>query len=163
MLRINSYDLSTLQALLKRYGLQCVLVDDHTPVPGSFWGDDEAGLIGNQLYIRNDTPLHSALHEACHYICMSPQRRQGLHTDAGGTDIEESAVCYLQCLLADELPGFGIQRSFSDMDEWGYSFRLGSTQTWFSEDAGDAQQWLEYNHIIDAFGQPTYMLRQCRD
>ena len=31
--------------------------------PGSYWGDSEAGLRGNALYVRADTPLHSLLHE----------------------------------------------------------------------------------------------------
>ena len=66
------------------------------------------------------------LHEACHYICMAPERRAGFDRDAGGDDLEESAVCYLQVLLADELPGVGRERLCADMDAWGYSFRLGN-------------------------------------
>jgi hypothetical protein len=40
----------------------------------------------------------------------------------------------------------------SDMDAWGYSFRLGSTQAWFEGDAADARQWLLRRHLIDAGG-----------
>lgn len=150
--------------LLKRYGLRTSTIETKQPIPGSFWGDAEAGLIGNTLYLRDDTPLHSALHEACHYICMSPQRRVDLHTDAGGSNIEESAVCYLQCLLADELPNFGLHKSFQDMDEWGYSFRLGSTQAWFEQDAEDALAWLLNEQLIAApQHKPTYQLRLTPD
>ena len=40
-------------------------------LPGSYWGDSEAGLRANVLYVRADTPLHSLLHELSHYVCMS--------------------------------------------------------------------------------------------
>ncbi len=59
-----------------------------------------------------------------------------------GTIDEESAVCYLQVLLADELPGVGRARLMDDMDAWGYSFRLGSTRAWFETDAEETRQWL---------------------
>ena len=129
------------------------------PIPGSFWQPPEAGLVGNALYIRDDTPAHSALHEACHYACLDAGRRAGLDTDAGGDYDEENAVCYLQILLADELPGFGRARMMADMDAWGYSFRLGSARSWFEEDAADARSWLQRHGLIDATGRPTFALR----
>ena len=73
---------------------------------------------------------------------MSEQRRQQLHTDAKGTAVEENAVCYLQIVLSDRIPGMGRERMFSDMDRWGYSFRLGSARAWFNEDAEDAISFL---------------------
>lgn len=143
---------SHLFPLLEAYGLDPTLTADDEPVPGSHWGDPEAGLIGNRLYFRNDTPLHSILHEACHYICMPPDRRLNLHTDAGGDDVEESAVCYLQLLLADQLPGIGRDRLAKDMDAWGYSYRLGNTMDWFHRDAEDAVAWLQRRGLIDTAG-----------
>lgn len=131
-----------LRRLLAAYGLELELLPEGTDIPGSYWGAPEAGLIGNRLFLRTDTPLHSALHEACHFICMDAQRRAGLHTDAGGDDLEECAVCYLQCLLADRLPDYSRAQLFADMDAWGYSFRLGSAQAWFERDADDARAWL---------------------
>src|SRR5262249_10349798 len=128
-------------------------------IPGSYWGEREAGLKGDRLYARLDTPIHSVLHEASHYICMNPERRAGLDTDAGGDDTEESAVCYLQILLARELPGVTIERIFRDMDEWGYSFRLGSTRAWFERDADDARIWLTTHGVIGQNGRPTGLLR----
>ena len=98
--------------------------------------------------MRPDTPLHSALHEACHWLCMDAGRRRGLHTDAGGDDIEECAVCYLQILLADRLPGVGRARLMQDMDAWGYSFRLGSAAAWFESDADDARAWLQERGLL---------------
>src|SRR2546423_12186413 len=65
---------------------------------------------------------------------MTPERRVGLDRDAGGSDLEEAAVCYLQVLLAGQLPGVGRERMFADMDHWGYSFRLGSTRAGRSEE-----------------------------
>lgn len=146
--------------LLARFGLQLVELPLQADIPGSHWGDSEAGLIGTQVFVRPDTPVHSLLHEACHAICMDNLRRQHLHTDAGGDDAEENAVCYLQILLADALPGFGRARALADMDAWGYSFRLGSAKAWFEQDAADDRQWLFDHQLIDANNQPIWRLRQ---
>ncbi len=146
-------------ALWRRYGVVLEWVDDGEPIPGSFWGECEAGLIGNRLLVRADTPLHSAFHEGCHYICMDKERRAGLHTDAGGGYDEENGVNYLQILLSDYISQCGKARMFADMDEWGYSFRLGSAKAWFEEDAEDARKWLEVHGLIEN-EQPTWLLRQ---
>jgi hypothetical protein len=86
---------------------------------------------------------------------MTPERRAGLDTDAGGDDAEECGVCFLQLLLARELPQFGIERACADMDEWGYSFRLGSTRAWFEQDAEDARLWLLGAGVVDPDGRLT--------
>ena len=149
-----------LPEVLGRYGLEVHWVDAGDSIPGCFWGDSEAGLVANRLYLRNDTPLHSALHEACHYVCMDSNRRQSLHTNAGGDYDEENGVCYLQILLADEFPGVGRTRLQRDMDAWGYSFRLGSTAAWFEQDARDAFEWLLHYQIVDNDCRPTWALRE---
>ena len=159
VLLLNATDRVALALLLGRFGLQLTLVAPGEGIPGSYWGHSEAGLKGERLYARLDTPVHSVLHEASHYICMTPERRAGLDRDAGGTDLEESAVCYLQVLLADEVPGIGRARLLSDMDAWGYSFRLGSTRAWFDEDASDARDWLCRHGVIDAGGRATGVVR----
>lgn len=143
VLRWRDADQTCVGNLLAHFGLSIVPVADGADIPGSYWGDDEAGLIGAQVMARADTPLHSLLHEACHAICMGAQRRAALHTDAGGDDAEENAVCYLQIVLAARIPGFGRLRCCQDMDAWGYSFRLGSAQRWFEQDAEDAKAWLD--------------------
>ena len=159
MLRLSSVDRIAVALALSRYGLALALVAPSETIPGSFWGDSEAGLRDDQLFARLDTPIHSILHEASHYICMTPERRAGLDTNAGGDDAEESAVCYLQILLADCLPGVGRARLCTDMDEWGYSFRLGSARVWFESDADDARIWLTEQGVIDANGFVTGFLR----
>lgn len=141
-----------LQVLLAEYGLALAWAEDGTAIPGSYWGDSEAGLIGDTLWVRRDTPVHSALHEACHWLCVDGERRASLHTDAKGGDIEENAVCYLQALLADQLPGYSRAQLFADMDAWGYHFRLGSTQAWFERDAEDALAFLQQHGLVDAAG-----------
>jgi hypothetical protein len=151
--------LSSLCPLLSGYGLHVAHVADGTAIPGSYWGDSEAGLIGRTLYLRADTPLHSALHEACHFICMDDGRRLRLHTDAGGDVVEEDAVCYLQALLADKVTGYDRFRLFGDMDAWGYSFRLGSAQAWFDRDAHEARDWLLAHRVVDEYQAPTGLLR----
>jgi hypothetical protein len=155
VLLLTAVDRMSVAVLLARYGLDLALTAPQEVIPGSYWGESEAGLKGNHLYARLDTPLHSILHEASHYICMTPERRAGLDRDAGGDDLEESAVCYLQVLLADELKGVGGERLCADMDAWGYSFRLGSTRAWFDGDAGDARAWLVHEGIIDDAARPT--------
>ncbi len=146
--------------ILNRYQLTVVSVENDAHIPGSYWGESEAGLIDNQLYIRPDTPLHSALHEACHFICMDPHRRDALDTDAGGDFDEENAVCYLQILLADYFSATHRKQMCADMDDWGYTFRLGSAQAWFEKDAADAKSWLLRHHIIDHNDQITWQMRQ---
>jgi len=159
MVLLSGTDRVAVALLLARYGLDLRLVAPEEPIPGSYWGDSEAGLRGGTLYARLDTPLHSILHEAAHYVCMTPERRAGLDTDAGGDYAEEDAVCYLQILLAGALPGVGRGRMCRDMDEWGYTFRLGAARAWFDEDADDARRWLEAAGLIDTAARPTFSLR----
>jgi hypothetical protein len=159
VLRCGEVDRDRLRELLARYGLELRWVGDGEGIPGSHWGDSEAGLVGAAVHVRRDTPIHSLLHEAGHAIAMDGERRASLHTDAGGDDAEESAVCYLQVQLADELPGVGAARLMDDMDRWGYSFRLGSTRAWFEGDAEDARQWLVRHGLVDEGGRPSWRKR----
>ncbi len=159
VLRLADVDAAELDTLLAKFEMQLIRCPDDDAVPGSYWGDEEAGLIANRVYARSDTPLHSILHESCHCICVSPQRRGQLHTDAGSDDAEENAVCYLQVLLADSLSCMGRARIFSDMDAWGYSFRLGCSQAWFEADADDALQWLVTHRLVDQHGQLLWRIR----
>ena len=73
---------------------------------------------------------------------------------------EENGVCYLQILLADYIPEMGCERMFSDMNTWGYSFRLGFSKAWFEKDAEDAVAWLQQFNLIDKQQSPTFFLRQ---
>lgn len=159
VLLLNATDRVAGALLLERYGIELTLVAPAEAIPGSYWGHSEAGLKGARLYARLDTPVHSVLHEASHYICMTPERRAGLDRDAGGDDLEEAAVCYLQLLLADAWPGIGRERLFRDMDAWGYSFRLCTAREWFEQDAADAREWLHRHQVVDADGRLTGALR----
>ncbi|HEX6613486.1 MAG TPA: hypothetical protein VF022_06460 [Rhodanobacteraceae bacterium] len=142
VLRIADIGFDASGALLARHGLRLVRVEDGAAIPGSYWGDCEAGVIGSDVYAREDTPVHSLLHEACHLLVLDPIRREAVHTDASDSQIEEDATCYLQIVLADALPGFGRERALADMDAWGYTFRLGSARAWFEHDAEDARAFL---------------------
>ena len=136
-------------ALLDRYGLQLQKVADGEPIPGSFWGECEAGIIGTTVHARADTPVHSLLHEAGHLIVLPPERRAAVHTDATDSIPEEDAVCVLQGLLGDALPGVGRERVLADMDAWGYTFRLGSARAYVERDAEDAWAWLQARGLVD--------------
>jgi hypothetical protein len=161
VMRLSGIDQPALLRLLGAYGLELRVVVPADPIPASYWGESEAGLQGSVLFARLDTPLHSILHEASHFVCMRPERRVGLNRDAGGDDAEESAVCYLQILLAGELGVGARERIFADMDRWGYSFRLGSAAAWFQQDALDSRAWLLEHGLIDAGARPTRTRRCC--
>lgn len=150
MLTLAEIDFDDVAALLSRYGLRLHSVADGAPIPGSYWGDSEAGIIGPDVYARGDTPVHSLLHEACHLIVLPPERRAAVHTDATDSIEEEDAVCVLQILLAGELHGVGRDRAFADMDAWGYSFRLGSARAYFEHDAETSWAWLQRHGLADA-------------
>lgn len=158
MLRLADADPSALARFLAGFGIDLRHAEPGTEIPGSYWGGSEAGLQGSTLLARADTPVHSILHEAAHYICMSPERRVGLDRDAGGDDAEEHAVCYLQVLLAERIR-YERAALWRDMDAWGYSFRLGNARDWFEQDAQDARHWLLQQGIIDPAGALTGRLR----
>ena len=150
MLTLADIGFDAPRALLAQFDLSLVEIPLGEAIPGSFWGEVEAGLIGSDVFARADTPVHSLLHEASHLIVMPPERRANVHTDATDSVAEEDASCYLQIVLADRLPGVGRVRLMADMDEWGYSFRLGSTRAWFESDAEDARAFLVARHLLAA-------------
>ena len=154
MLTLADIDRDAAATLLQRHALVLVHVADGAPIPGSYWGEPEAGVIGENVHARADTPVHSLLHEACHLIVAEPRRRARIHTDASDSQAEEDATCYLQLLLGDALPGVGRERVMADMDAWGYTFRLGSARAWFERDAEDARAWLAQRGLLpDACAQ----------
>ncbi|MEN8665609.1 MAG: hypothetical protein ABF356_11695, partial [Polycyclovorans sp.] len=62
MLRCNALDAIALAQWVTARGMQLHWVAADTAIPGSYWGDEEAGLIGDRLHVRPDTPVHSLLH-----------------------------------------------------------------------------------------------------
>lgn len=150
MLTLAHIDHDAVATLLAGYGLQFHRIADGEPIPGSYWGECEAGLIGHNVYARGDTPVHSLLHEAAHLIVLPPERRAQVHTDATDSIEEEDAVCVLQALLGDALPGVGRDRVLADMDGWGYTFRLGSARAYFEHDAETAWRWLHERGLAHA-------------
>jgi len=160
VLTCNDISLDDLSSLLGRFGLSLEMVADGAPISGSWFGEPEAGIIGRRVIVRRDTPVHSALHESCHLICMDEGRRSRLHTNAGGDYDEENAVNYLEITLGAYLPDVGRERIMADMDIWGYTFRLGSARAWFEQDAEDARQWLLDHGLLNEQGEPSWKLRQ---
>jgi hypothetical protein len=155
VLRLCDLDGSAIESLLAHYGLSLARVPDGEAIPGSYWGDDEAGIIGHTVYARGGTPVHSLLHEAGHLIVLPPERRAETHTDATDSIAEEDAVCYLQIVLGGTLPGVGRERVMADMDAWGYTFRLGSARAWFEQDAENARDWLIEHGLLTSSGEPV--------
>ncbi|WP_102789073.1 hypothetical protein [Stenotrophomonas bentonitica] len=148
--RLGDIRFDDAHTLLAAHDLRLHRVADGAPIPGSYWGEPEAGIIGSDVYVRDDTPVHSMLHEACHLIVLPPERRALVHTDATDSVPEEDATCYLQIVLAGQLPGVGSARLMADMDAWGYTYRLGSTKAWFEQDAEDAKAWLLERGLLPA-------------
>jgi len=159
VLTVADVAVDDLVSLLGKYGLELIIENDSAPITGSFWGDPEAGVVNKAIYVHTDTPVHSLLHESCHVICMTADRRDNLNRDAGGDDLEEAAVCFLQVVLADCIDGVGRDRLMQDMDAWGYSFRLGSAREWFRSDAEEALDFLTNQGLLTEAGDPTYVLR----
>ncbi len=158
--RLADLDSARVDALVAAYEARLVRVPPGAPIPGTYWGEPEAGLVGRRIHVREDTPVQSLLHELCHYVCMTPDRRAGLERDAGGDDAEECAVCYLQMLLADRLEGYGGEKCLRDMDDWGYSFREGSARAWFDGDGRETRVWLLGAGLIEGDGGVTWRLRR---
>jgi hypothetical protein len=148
--RLGDIRFDDAHTLLAAHDLRLHRVADGAPIPGSYWGEPEAGIIGSDVYVRDDTPVHSMLHEACHLIVLPPERRALVHTDATASVPEEDATCYLQIVLAGRLAGVGSARLMADMDAWGYTYRLGSTKAWFERDAEDARAWLLERGLLTA-------------
>jgi hypothetical protein len=159
VLGVENIGLAACRALLAPYGIEIEQLESQVLIPGSYWGDSEAGLIGSRVYCRADTPIHSLLHEACHFICMDGARRAVLERDAGGDFNEENAVCWLQIALAGHLDGMGADRMMADMDAWGYTFRLGSARAWVERDSDDTRSWLMEKGLLDTGGRLTWRPR----
>ncbi len=156
---LKNIHIEAIRALIDRYRLTLKQVNTHEAIPYSFWGAPEAGRYQSTLYVREDTPLHSLLHEACHFICMPPAQRTAQSHDAGGSAEEENACCYLQIVLSDYIEGFSRALHLHDMDAWGYSFRLGSSSRWFYADSTDTRAWLIAHGILNDRNQPTWQWR----
>ncbi|MEL7311041.1 MAG: hypothetical protein AAFN07_06000 [Pseudomonadota bacterium] len=127
------------RTVFREFALVLIVHPDDASLPASYWGDSEAGVTGRSIHVRGNTPIHSLLHEACHVVCTTAAE---FVRDAGGCDDEESAVCAMQLLLAEVLPGVGAERMARDMDDWGYSFREGSAWQFRSGDGRHALDWL---------------------
>ena len=153
-------NLDGLAEMLGRFGITLEVLPAGSPIAGSWFGEPEAGLLGRRLIVRPDTPVHSALHESCHLICIDEERRGRLHTNVDGDYDEENAVNYLEITLAGCLDDVGQGRILQDMDNWGYTFRLGSARAWFEQEADDARAWLLKHAIIDTQGRPRWQFRQ---
>ena len=149
VLTLADIDAGEAAALLARFGLRLERVGDDAPIPGSYWGAPEAGIVGATVFARPDTPVHSLLHEAAHLIVLPPDRRNAVHTDATDSIEEEDAVLVLQAVLADRLTGVGRTRMCADMDAWGYTFRLGSAGAYVERDADSAWAWLAARGLVD--------------
>lgn len=142
VLTVGEIQFENAASLLARFGLTLHHIATDADIPGSYWGAPEAGIISCNVYVRDDTPVHSMLHESCHLIVLPEEKRAAVHTDATDSVAEEDATCYLQIVLAGRIPGVGSDRLMADMDAWGYTYRLGSTRAWFEQDAEDARAWL---------------------
>jgi len=99
VLLVNAIDRLPLEVMLDRYGLAFVLAAPEEVIPGSYWGEREAGLMGSRSSPGSTRRcIRCCTGRAISSACR-PSGRAGLDTDAGGDDAEENAVCYLQILI----------------------------------------------------------------
>src|SRR3546814_6813027 len=54
VLRLRDISFVDVATLLARYDLHLERVADDAPIPGSYWGDCEAGLIGATVHARSE-------------------------------------------------------------------------------------------------------------
>ena len=147
-------------SLLAGFGLRLVLLPAGADIPGTYWGAPEAGLSGDQLFVRPDTPVHSVLHEAAHFLCMPPSAAPACTGTRAATWPRRtpSATCRSCWERSSGAAGWSRERLFADMDAWGYSFRLGSTRRWFEEDADEALAWLRDRGLVHVTGNAIRQL-----
>jgi len=147
---------------------------EHAPAPGPAVAAFHFKVFEAILQAVDDLPLRPLA------VFVRVVERQGLSAAARFLGVSPSAVSQavralearvgvpllvrttssLRPLLAPELPGFGLARALADLDAWGYSFRLGSAQAWFEQDADDARDWLIRHGLIDAGGRLTGQRRE---
>jgi len=76
---VNAIDRLALEVMLDRYGLGLVLVAPEEVIPGSYWGEREAGLIGARIFVRLDTlPQHRAALDTQRRAHVDPSLRLSL-------------------------------------------------------------------------------------
>ncbi len=126
---------AAIERLLTAFGLSLAGVAPGASIPGSYWGDSEAGLVGDRLFARADTPVHSLLHELGHYVCMDPtaarcaRHRCGRRRRRGSGRVLPAGVARRRACEAS-----AASAASRDMDTWGYSFREGSARAWLAGD-----------------------------
>src|SRR5690625_8003398 len=80
VLRLDELPPGAAENLLQRYGLNLQTVAEGQPIPGTFWGEPEAGIIGGTVAARPDTAGQSLPHEAGHPPARTPVRRPHIPT-----------------------------------------------------------------------------------
>lgn len=149
VLRVADIGLDAPAALLARYGLRLHRVESDAAIPGSFWGEPEAGIIGCDVYVRDDTPVHSLLHEAGHLIVLPAENAlRCIPTRPIRWKKKTPPVTCRSCWPSNCL--VWAARLMADMDSWGYTYRLGSTRAWFEQDAENARSWLDARGLLPA-------------
>src|SRR5690606_24263345 len=83
VLEVGELAPGALERFLEPWGIEVVWVEADAPIPSSYFGAPEAGIRGSSVFVRPDTPVHSALHEAFHLVCAGRERRATIDTDAG--------------------------------------------------------------------------------
>ncbi len=73
VLKLSEIDHIKLARLPARYNLELIVVDNEEKIPGSFWGDSEAGLVSNKLYARLDTNAEDALNWLKYQLLLTDQ------------------------------------------------------------------------------------------
>ena len=124
-------------ALLARYGLAARARRRRRADPRQLLGRTRSRPDRPRVHARDDTPVHSLLHEAAHLIVLPPERARRAyrrHRFGRGRRRRLRAAVAARRRPARRRP----RALMADMDAWGYTFRLGSARAYFERDAEDA-------------------------
>lgn len=119
---------------------ECVV--DGELIFGSFWGDEEVGIIGIIVYVCGDMLVYLLLYEVCYLIVLLLECCVVVYIDVIDLIEEEDVICYLQIVLVDVFLGVGCDWLMVDMDVWGYLFWFGLICVWFEQDVENVCQFL---------------------
>ncbi len=144
----------------RAYGARLERVPAGAAIPGSYWGDTEAGLdrqhrVRARRHARAFVPARAlSLHlHGRRAPCRARDRRRRHAT----TRSAASATC--RCCSPSGSTASAQRAACATWTRGATRFREGSARAWFDGDGAHARAWLLDHGLVDSAGQPTLRLR----